>query len=76
MTNTALLDQYIKAKGLKYSYLAAQLHITVGTFRLKRRNQAEFKPSEIQILCDLLGLTTKTQRESVFFAHVGDVSLL
>ena len=67
MTNTSLLEQYIKQSGYKKSYIARQLGLTAYGFSLKVNNKSEFKGSEMDILCDLLKIDVK-DRMAIFFA--------
>ena len=67
MTNTSLLEEYIKKSGYKKSFLAAQLGITAYAFALKCNNKNEFKANEIDILCKLLKIGMKN-RMAIFFA--------
>jgi len=68
MTDTLLLEQYIKDSGLKKSKIANALGITYAGFGKKCKNETEFKASEIQILCKLLGISTLDDKDRVFFA--------
>lgn len=68
MTNTALLEDYIAKSGYKKSYLASKIGITSYALALKINNKSEFKASEIDILCDLLGIDNE-ERMAVFFAN-------
>ena len=56
-TNKDLLDEYIRKSGLKISFLAEKLGITVQSFGQKRNNMSNFKAAEIYVLCDLLNIT-------------------
>lgn len=56
MANKELLDEYIKKSGLKMSFIAEKLGITVQSFGNKRNNLSSFKASEIYLLCDLLNI--------------------
>ena len=56
MTNKELLDEYISKSGLKISYIAEKLGITVQSFGNKRKNLSSFKAAEIYVLCDLLNI--------------------
>ena len=67
MTNTSLLDEYIKRSGLKKSYIIKALDISRYGFSLKCNNKIEFKASEIETLCNLLKIGTK-DRMAIFFA--------
>lgn len=70
MTDTNLLEQAIKKKGLKKCYIAERLGISRSSLINLIRNRAEFKASQIQTLSDLLELT-EDQRNAIFFAVNG-----
>lgn len=67
MTNTSLLEEYIKKSGYKKSFLAEQLGISSYGFSLKCNGKTEFKASEIDMLCKLLKIGAK-DRMAIFFA--------
>lgn len=67
MTKTSLLEKYINDSGLKKSHIAKELGLSRYGFSLKCNNKAEFKASEIEILCNLLNIGTK-DRMAIFFA--------
>ena len=67
MTNTLLLDEKINESGLKLRFIATKIGITYQAFLNKRNNESEFKAPEIQILCELLGLSLQ-DKEDIFFA--------
>ena len=69
MTNTNLLKQQIQTSGYKLSFLASQLGLSSYGFSLKVNGEREFKASEISKLCELLNITSLTEREKIFFAH-------
>lgn len=71
MTNTKLLRDTIKSKGLKYSYIADQLSITPYGLQKKIDNESDFWAKEICILTSVLGLTRK-ERDDIFFAKDSD----
>lgn len=66
MTNTALLEQYIKASGYKKSYIAMQLGITPYALAMKINNESEFKASEMTTIGKLLNIDAAT-RDAIFF---------
>ena len=66
MTNTYLLEDLIKKSGLKKQYLAKGLGLTPESFSRKVQGKNEFKVSEMQVLCDLLGIDDWNLRERVF----------
>lgn len=71
MTNTELLDKKIAQSGKKIGYLAKKCGLSLGGFYNCRTNKAEWKASQIQILCEELNITSLTERQSIFFATVG-----
>lgn len=68
MTNTALLDDWIKKSGKKVGFLAERCGLSLGGFYNCRNNKAEWKASQIQILCDELGIKDLKVRQAIFFA--------
>lgn len=68
MTNTSLLELRIQKSGLKKSYIAKALNITPKTLANKIGNRCEFKASEIDALCKLLGINDPAEKEAIFFA--------
>lgn len=68
MTNTEKLNQYIEASGLKKNYIAKALGIVDATLARKINNAQDFKASEIDALCRLLGINSLEEKESIFFA--------
>lgn len=69
MTDTELLEKYIKESGYKKGKLADSLGISLAAFAKKVKGQREFKASEIQILCTMLGIVEAVDKERVFFAQ-------
>ena len=67
MTNTNLLEEYIKKSGYRKSFIAKQLGISAYGFSLKCSNKSEFKATEIDILCGLLKIDIE-DRMAIFFA--------
>ena len=67
MTNTSLLEQYIKESGYKRNFIAKQIGLK-SAYGLSRKinNESEFKATEIVILCDLLKISAK-DKEAIFF---------
>ena len=68
MTNTALLEEKITKSGLKKSYIAKAIGLSPYGLTLKIRNNNEFKASEIDKLCILLGIDDLEERCAIFFA--------
>lgn len=67
MTNTTLLRSIIKESGIKYVCIAEKLGISRYALSLKIDNKNEFKAGEIKKLCELLGIDSAEQMESIFF---------
>lgn len=67
MTDTKAVKQIVKDKGLKYSYLAKELGITYYSLKKKLDNETEFTTSQVTKLCNLLGITSLTKRQELFF---------
>ena len=71
MTNTELLEQKIQQSGKKIKHLAEKCGLTYAGFRNCVLNKAEFKASQIDILCVELNITSLRDKEAIFFAKVG-----
>lgn len=71
MTNTELLERLIDESGKKKGYLAKRCGLSLAGFRNCVINKAEFRQSQIDILCDELNITSLKLKEAVFFAKVG-----
>lgn len=71
MTNTKLLDEKIKQSGKKIGYLAERVGLSLGGFFNCRTNRAEFKASQIEILCNELNITDLKEKQAIFFAQIG-----
>ncbi|MDD5851846.1 MAG: DUF739 family protein [Galactobacillus timonensis] len=56
-TNSRELEVEITRKGMTVREIARQMGITEQSFYNKLNNRTEFKASEIQMLCDILGLS-------------------
>ena len=69
MTNTQYLDEVIKKSGKKIGYLADKCNVSRPTFQAKRENRSEFTGTEIQFLCDELGINSLVEKEKIFFAN-------
>ena len=68
MTNTALLEEKIRKSGLKKSYIAKAIGLSPYGLTLKIQNSNEFKASEIEKMCLLLGIDNLEERSAIFFA--------
>lgn len=71
MTNKELLEQAIREKGLKKAFLAEKIGLTPAGFYNCLNNKAEFRASQINTLCALLGIEDLQTKEAIFFAAGG-----
>ena len=67
MTDTEKLNKYIEDSGLKKTYIAKTLGIRPDTLSNKIANRADFKATEINALCALLGIEDLEEKEAIFF---------
>ena len=72
LVNTKLLEKKIKESGKKKGYLAEKCGLSRAGFRNCVVNKAEFKTSQVDILCIELGITSLREKETIFFAKDGD----
>lgn len=72
MTDSQRLREAIRNKGLKYTFIAAQLGISTYALQLKIDNHNEFKVSEVNKLVELLALKVK-ERDIIFFTPRSDL---
>jgi hypothetical protein len=72
LTNTALLEEKITKSGLKKSYIAKAMGLSSYGLALKIQNVHEFKASEIEKMCILLGIDDLEERCAIFFASKVD----
>lgn len=70
MTNTKLLEDAIERSGLKKGYIAERLGVSRASLINLINGSAEFRASQILVLCKLLNLTNE-QRDAIFFAEDG-----
>lgn len=68
MTNTALLEKFIKESGYKKGYIAEVLGISRFGLAKKITNQTEFKTSEVEKLSSILKVTNE-ERDKIFFSN-------
>lgn len=66
MTNALLLRKKIAESGLKKSFIADAINMTLTGFEKKLVQQTEFKPSQIIVLCDLLRIEDPEERKEIF----------
>lgn len=69
MTNTVLLEQIIKEKGIKKAKIVEVLDISYSWMKKKINNKVDFKAVEIQKLCELLEINDLELKDRIFFAE-------
>ena len=67
MTDTNLLKKKIEESGLKLSFIAEKMDLTRQGLYKKVNGITEFTQTEIQILCDLLGIKSLKEKNLIFF---------
>lgn len=72
MTNTVLLRKWIEESGYKLSFIAKTIGLSTYGLQLKIENRNEFKSSEIDGLCRLLGIKNLRDKDRIFFAANSD----
>lgn len=68
MVNTQLLECKINDSGKTKTFLSGKLGVSIQTFKKKCSNEAEFKVSEMFILCKELDINVGREQEKIFFA--------
>lgn len=69
MTDLQLLRQLIHDSGLKNSYIASRLGMTLQNFHKYLNGRTEFRASQIRVLCDILHIEDPALAEKVFYAR-------
>jgi hypothetical protein len=75
MNNTVLLEDKIAKSGKKLKYLAEKCGLSYAGFRncvINKKNPktntvAEFKVSQVDILCEELNITDLNEKEMIFY---------
>ena len=65
--DTQLLEDKIKASGLKNSFIIEKLGISAQAYGKKKNNQTPFRVSEVFVICSLLNISDDEKAE-IFFA--------
>lgn len=68
MTNAKRLREIVEKSGLKYKFIAEKMGLSRFGLMKKIDNENEFKASEIERLCEILGINSLEDREDIFFA--------
>lgn len=66
MTDEKLLNEAIKASGLKKEYIASALGVTIQSLRNKISGRTEFTAPEVSELANILNLNAKSV-DRIFF---------
>lgn len=66
MIDTQYLEKLILESGIKKSYLAEKMGISIQTLRLKIIGKSDFTIKEVNILCKELGITDLSVKEKIF----------
>lgn len=67
MTDTERLNKLIDESGYKRSYIAKYIGLSSFGLANKINNVYEFKTSEINGLCELLGIDSLEDKDAIFF---------
>ena len=72
MTNSGLIRETIRARGLKIKYVAEKMGLSHYGLQKKMDNKTEFKVSEIESFCNAVGGLSKDDMFRIFFADEVD----
>lgn len=67
MTNTAKLNEIMRASGLDRAFIAQMLGISSSSFEKRANGHSEFKSADISIMRDLFNLSSDQMME-IFFS--------
>ena len=67
-SNTELLEKRIAQAGLKKQYIAERIGLSRQHLNNCIHNRAEFRATQMAILCDLLSIDIQ-EKEAIFFAR-------
>ena len=68
MTDTVLLEKYIKKSKIPKNRISDLLGCSPFVFAKKERNEEDFKVSEVEVLCALLDINSIENKYDVFFS--------
>lgn len=72
MTDSKELRKLIQDSGLKYKFIAAKLGISTTALQKKIDNLIPFKAPEINIMCEVLHITSLQKKDNIFFKKTVD----
>lgn len=70
MTDIETLKGKIDESGLRTRFIYERLGISKAAWYNKLNGKSQFNVTEIQILCELLGITSLREKEHIFFRAV------
>ena len=70
MTNTELLAKKVKENGLRTAFIAEKLGISRAGWYRKLKGKSPFTAEQIQIMCEILHITSLREKEEIFFASM------
>lgn len=70
MTNTKLLKEKVESSGLRTGFIAERLGISRAGWYRKLKGKSPFTAEQIQIMCDILHITSLREKEDIFFASM------
>ena len=68
MVNTQLLDEKIKASGLRVGFIVDKIGISRQAFDKKRKGKTSFRVAEIYVISDLLNLNDESKMK-IFYPN-------
>lgn len=71
MTNTKLLEEFIRKSGKKKGYLAEKAGMSLAWFRACSLNKGEFRESQMYAIAQEVGIKDPPTFMAVFFAEDG-----
>lgn len=66
MVATDALLEIVKENGMTLNGVAKKMGMSYMSLYRKARNVSPFRISEVEMLCKVLGLSTKAKREKIF----------
>lgn len=70
MTDVVLLKKKVSDSGLKPKVIYERLGISKAAWYKKVNGQSPFKVGEIQLLCEILHITSLREKDQIFFANL------
>lgn len=70
MTNTELLAKKVKENGLRTAFIAERLGISKAGWYRKLKGKSPFTAEQIQIMCEILHITSLREKEDIFFSSM------